>query len=822
VEAPGEASGGKFLHRPFARRGQIEFAGVFDSQGESPDICLHNLSYGRMIDEKQKSGIWRFIRWEWLERGSFVRGTIGVALIAALSLMFPRGESVQLDYKVGAVWAQKDLIAPFSFPILRDERDYLHDVEEARKKVYDVYERDTAGTEAQLSDIGQFFAKVQDGLAIRAALRGGKRGGNAADSASFNKLASSLELPLSDHEWDVLAARAATGKLQNMRVALEDLARGYLQTGILDRPKSSFTRLDLALRKGTVEEIVPSSRLLDKNEVLVLLEQSLLARFPDDKEAVSIAYKIGVTHIHPNIKFNPAATDQALAAAADAVPRTVGFVQENERIVSKHERITQDIKLKLESLRKARAERGTRDDRPSQMVGTVLHVSIIVLLYALYLYLFRKRIFFSSRKLAVVAILIALEGLFAYLTREIDVSAPIEFLILVPVATMLLAIIFDSRVGFYGTVVIAFLVAGIHGSDYTIALASLIAGALAVYTVRDMKNRTQIFRSLGFIFLGYALTVAAVGLERYESLSLVAEKLVYSLVNALLSPVLTYGLLIFFERTFRVTTDLTLMELAHFNHPLLRLLAEKAPGTYQHSLTMASLAESAAVAVGANEVLARVGAYFHDVGKVVKPTYFVENQKSSRNRHEKLSPRMSSLIIAAHVKDGVTLAREYGLPEEVVEFIPTHHGTTRMEFFYSKALELAHSDADKTKIDEIKEQDYRYPGPKPQTKETGIMMLADTIEASVRTLEDPSPQRLEQTIDEFVKKRFEEGELDECPLTLKDLTKIKTAFLGVLVGIYHTRVKYPEVPKAGKGRHASATDTSGERLSSIIREIDNR
>ncbi len=237
------------------------------------------------------------------------------------------------------------------------------------------------------------------------------------------------------------------------------------------------------------------------------------------------------------------------------------------------------------------------------------------------------------------------------------------------------------------------------------------------------------------------------------------------------------------------------MELAQFNHPLLRLLAEKAPGTYHHSLSMATLAEAAAAAIGANVVLARVGAYFHDVGKVVKPTYFVENQKGSRNRHDKLAPRMSSLIIAAHVKEGIALAREYRLPQEVVDFIPMHHGTTRIDYFYNKALELARSSEDETKIDEIKESDYRYPGPKPQTKETGIMMLADAIEAAVRTIEEPTPQRIEDLVDEMVRKRMLEGELDECPLTMQDIAAVKGSFLNVLVGIYHSRVKYPEPEK---------------------------
>jgi hypothetical protein len=234
------------------------------------------------------------------------------------------------------------------------------------------------------------------------------------------------------------------------------------------------------------------------------------------------------------------------------------------------------------------------------------------------------------------------------------------------------------------------------------------------------------------------------------------------------------------------------MELAQFTHPLLRQLSERAPGTYHHSMSMASLAEAAAAAVGANEVLARVGAYFHDIGKVRKPTYFVENQKGSRNRHDKLLPRMSSLIITAHVKDGIALAHEHRLPQEVVDFIPMHHGTTRIEFFYGKALRQAENSPDETKIDEIKESDYRYPGPRPQTKETGILMLADAIEASARALDDPLPQKLEAMIDELIRKRFEEGELDECPLTLKDLTRIKAAFLGVLIGIHHSRIKYPE------------------------------
>jgi hypothetical protein len=613
-----------------------------------------------------------------------------------------------------------------------------------------------------------------------------------------------------------------------MSLYLTASIRDYLRTGILDRNKNTLSHAEIAVRRGTTEQVVPRARLYDQTDIVTLLDQELRSRYKSDNSAAGIAYKIGLMHVLPNIKYSRAATAQAITAAADQVPRTVGFVQENERVVSKHERITPDIKLRLDSLRRAKAERGPEADTPSQLFGTILHVTLVVMLFGIYLFHFRKGIFTSNRKLTLIALLILLEGLFAYLTRELDINAPIEYLIFVPVASMLLTIIFDSRVGFYGTVIVAFVVAGIRGNDYSIALVALVGGALSVYSVRDMKNRTQIFRSLGFIFLGLGLAIVALGLERFETVPVIFEQLSFALVNAIVSPVLTYGLLIFLERVFKVTTDLTLLELAHFNHPLLRMLAVQAPGTYHHSMSMASLAEAAASAVGANEVLARVGAYFHDVGKIEKPTYFVENQKGARSKHDKLAPRMSSLIIAAHVKEGMALAREYHLPEEVVDFIPMHHGTTRIDYFYQKALQLAQNSEDETKIDEIKEQDYRYPGPKPQTKETGIMMLADAVEAAVRTIEDPTPQRMEAAIGELIKKRFEEGELDECPLTLKDLTRIKAAFLNVLVGVYHNRVKYPEPIIKKKAPQQDGPDVPPTepaprpRLSKTIREIDNQ
>jgi len=749
-----------------------------------------------MADEKRGIALFSVLRQVYFKKAVMSKVALALSLAILLALLFPRGQSIELDYKVGAIWAQKDLIAPFSFPILRDEREYQQDVAEARKHVYDVFQRDTAATDEELDRVSDFFKQLESTAGLRERyLKSQKRHlpAESADSLAFGRAAAGLSILFSAQDWETISVLSSGSGLDKLAEGVPSAMKEYLHAGIIDRVKSQLSQHAIALRHGTEEEIVPESRILDHSEVVSLLEQTLRERIPSNPAALDIAYKITIQYLVPNLKYDHAATDQALAVAMDAVPRTAGFVQENERIVSKHDRITQDILLKLDSLRRVKAERGPEGSTLGQILGIALHVIVVIFLYGMYLALFRKRIFANNRRLALIAFLILLEGIFAYLTRELDVNAPLEFLIVVPAASMLLTIIFDSRVGFYGTVVIAYIVGGIRGNDYGIALTSLVAGVLAVYSVRDMKNRSQIFRSLGFIFIGYACVIVALGLERFESMPIIGEQLLYALINAIISPVLTYGLLIFLERVFRVTTDLTLLEMGQFNHPLLRMLAVQAPGTYHHSLSMATLAEAAAASVGANEILARVGAYFHDIGKIEKPAYFVENQKTYRSKHDKLAPRMSSLIIVAHVKDGVALAREYNLPEEVIDFIPMHHGTTRIDYFYNKALSLAHKTGDETKLDEIKEADYRYPGPKPQTKETGIMMLADAVEASVRTIEEPTPQRIEDAIGELIKKRFEEGELDECPLTLKDLTRIKAAFLTVLVGAYHGRVKYPEV-----------------------------
>jgi putative nucleotidyltransferase with HDIG domain len=248
------------------------------------------------------------------------------------------------------------------------------------------------------------------------------------------------------------------------------------------------------------------------------------------------------------------------------------------------------------------------------------------------------------------------------------------------------------------------------------------------------------------------------------------------------------GLLPFIERTFGVLTDLSLLEVGDVAHPLLQELVRRAPGTYNHSINVASLAESAAEAIGARGLLVRVGAYFHDVGKMLKPAYLVENQ-GKENRHESLVPAMSTLIIVAHVKEGVELARQYNLPQPIVDLIAEHHGTTLVEYFFRRAEERSQSDPNGEEVDE---QTYRYPGPKPTTRESAVLMLSDAVESASRTLTEPTPSRIASLVHELAMKRLLDGQFDECGLTLEELGLIEQSLVKSLTAVYHGRVKYPD------------------------------
>lgn len=716
------------------------------------------------------------------------KGTIKNKLLISLSaivlivLMFPKGESIESEVTIGSIWMHDDLIAPFSFPILKDQKTYQAELKNSANSILPVYLKKPATIDAVIDSVKKydlFLIRILDSTLSTEGVE--SLNPTFLSTPSFNTFQN-----LRRQERNMLQRKNLKDIFGSLNGMLVDIYRN----GIIDQHPDGG-KDSIAVRTGNVDKIESTNEFLDKQSAddIVLNEISQMG-FPQDLEKALDEY---VDHfIKPNIIYSQQATQEEIDQAKSNVSRYVGIVNENERIIAKHDRITRDAKLKIDSYKAAKGEKIGESGFWLQFVGKFFHITIIISLLSIYLFLFRKKIFYDNQKILLITIIVIFVCFVTFLINQITVDAPLQFLIFIPAATMLLTIIFDSRVGFYSTVIISLITGALRGNDYTFAAMNIFAGALAVYTVRDIKNRSQIFRSFLFILLGYAIAVFAFGMESFASAESLMIEMAFASTNALISPVLTYGLLIFFERFFRITTDLTLLELSNFDRPLLKELARKAPGTFNHSMTMGTLGETAAEKIGANALLARVGAYYHDVGKIITPQNFVENQLNNQNVHENLTPEESLELISRHVKEGIELAREYNVPQEIIDFIPMHHGTMVMSFFYEKAKKLYGEE--KVNIDE-----YRYPGPKPNTRETAIIMLADGCESAVRSIENPEPVKVENVIDKIIKGRIDDGQLDNSPITFSDIDKIKEAFISILLGQHHRRIRYPKQEEMEKG-----------------------
>lgn len=724
------------------------------------------------------------------EKNIYVKILIAVVTIVIISLMLPSYKNIDANIEVGTIWSSEDLIAPFSFPIYKDEADLESEKKEVYDRIIPVF-IEVTGSGPRLRDtLSSYFRKFNALISLMS-----KQDKQVKKPEGYKNLKDELNLNLTDEQWSYLV-RFSKGEVKpEGGIKFSDFEI-LIQKGIVESLRYPIINYDKA---KIVSQKIAVKRNDDKTQKIEALERystlgeakktfnSGVSSSLKDNDLMIIAEAISDNFIKETLFYDKELTELEIKNRIEQIPKTVGIVRENERIISKHDPITKLTKLKLDSFKKIRLERLGVQDFFAQALGKILTVIMLIIILGFYLFHLRRDVFERNSRMALISSLMILVSFFAFMSLNLKVNAPVELLIFVPVASILLTILFDSRLSFFVVVIITFLVAAIRGGDYTIAFISLSGSILAIFSVRDIKNRSQIFRSFFFVIAGYSVAIIAVGLDRSENLSKIAVNLSYAAVNAIMSPVIAYGLLIFYEKVFRITTDLTLIELADFNQPLLRELSAKAPGTFHHSVVMGNLSEEAAASIGANRVLARVGSYYHDIGKAVKPDFFVENQLEKKNKHEGMNPTLSAKVIIAHVKEGIELARRYRLPQEVIDFIPMHHGTTLVSFFYNKAKNLT----DENKED-VLDYIYRYPGPKPQNKETAIVMLADTVEASTKAIEDPTPKKLEDKIDEIIKKRFIEGELDDCNLTLKDLTRIKKSFLKILIGIYHQRIKYPE------------------------------
>lgn len=710
---------------------------------------------------------------------------IGLLTVLLIIFMFPKGESIESEVSVGSIWTQNDLIADFSYPVKKEISLYNDEISRMENRVYPVFiENKNAVQEVvkSLQDYNKWFT---------ASLDSSLRQDSSLVNNSFLTL-SSFKTFREIRKKEIEGSGITGNSLRQLFIISQNLLTDLTRIGVLNEIPSKGNKDSIAIRDKNFDKIIPIKNYYSiPNGRNYLIER--LSKIPLQEPIRTALFEYINEFITPTLIYQADLTDKEITQAKNNVSKYSDIVNENERIVGTHDRITKEVKAKIDSYREAKGEILGKDKVFLQFVGKFLHIAFIIAMLIIYLFLFRKRIFYDNQKIFLLSINLVFLSFITYLINQITIAAPLQFLIFIPAASMLLTIIFDSRVGFYTTVALTLITGALRGNDYSFMATNLFAGTLAVYTVRDIKNRTQIFRSFQFILIAYITSILAFGFERFAYWQTLFIEFAFAGTNALISPVLTYGLLIFFERFFAITTDLTLLELSNFERPLLKELASKTPGTFSHSMTIGTLVENASEKIGANPLLARVGAYYHDIGKTLSPQAFVENQLSNDNIHESVSPEESVAMILKHIEEGIKLAKENNLPQEIIDFIPMHHGTMVMNFFYEKAKKLYGEE----KVDI---NDYRYKGPKPNTKETAILMLADGCESATRAMKDAEKPKIENLIDNLIKARIDDLQLNESPLTFSDIAKIKESFKSVLVGQHHKRIRYPKQEQMENGK----------------------
>jgi len=481
------------------------------------------------------------------------------------------------------------------------------------------------------------------------------------------------------------------------------------------------------------------------------------------------------------------------------VKQVIIKIQAGESIIRNGDRFEpRHIKI-LEGIRKKKAQLFGR----SRILGTFLFV---VLLSGVFFFVFQRNSVKSKIDFkdfcfqgALLLILIVLERSLIFTSGAVRGVLPFEisqsaFYALVPVASgaMMVSLVLPFSMALFFAPLGAVFAGLILQGSLSYTLYYLVGSVVGMQWIRKVRTRGQIFKvglDLGLLNM---LTLITLDLLNMTSVTGVLSfqdmviRLSLAFLGGLMVAVTILILLPVFETLFNYLTPIKLLEYGSLNHPLLREMIVKAPGTYHHSHMVGTLAEAACEAIGADSLFARVASYFHDIGKMKKSPYFIENQPQGEDRHAILSPSMSALIVSSHVKDGIELASEYKLPERIIDIIPQHQGTKLISYFFNKAKEVEQKD-----LHVVDEREYRYPGPKPQTKEAGVILLADTVEAATRALKDRSPARLEEVVRNMINKNFIDGQLDECELTLKDLHTIANSFVRILMGIYHQRIEYP-------------------------------
>jgi putative nucleotidyltransferase with HDIG domain len=680
-------------------------------------------------------------------KGLTTSRTLRIALIIASTLMLvfflPGGlGEAQHDAfdrsRLGTTWTEEPIIAEYPFPVLKSTDSLRAEQVRARAEVPPYFKRNA---DAYQRSAAQFLASVK-------------------------ALPDSLQ---------------ATVRLRGIQ-ELQSLYAGGFRSNVFDSLKSTL----YIERMNSGEEITTSVVSAPDSLNAMRQVEERLSDIPAPVKKIIVGSI--ARSVIPTVALDRASWEAERTRAEQGVATTSEIIHQGDVIVRKGDRIDDKILVRLSAYRFSELARSTERFSVLSALGSLGHGIVLISMLVLYLYFVRRTSYMRNGQLATLLAMPVVSAGLGWLSIILPSDLPLEYTIIVPGMAMLVSILYDVRTAIVVTLACSLSVAAARGNDHIIAVVLIAGGAMAAYSATNLRSRTQVFTSILAIAAGLVIVTVSLELERATALLPLLLKLGAAGVNAILSPLFALAVIVVMERTMNLATDLRLEDFDDINHPLIHQLNERAPGTYQHTMSVVHLSETAAAAIGANPLLARVGALYHDIGKIEKSEYFIENQIDIDNKHDRLTPKKSANIIRQHVQGGITLAKDNRLPDRIWKFIPMHHGTMMIKHFYAKALEEASVEGIA-----IDQQDFRYPGPKPDSKETAIVMLADAVEALSRLVNTRERSEIEDAVDQIVIDRLKDGQLSEAPLTMHDIDVIKESFVKTLLGSSHQRVRYMDV-----------------------------
>ncbi|MGD8495998.1 MAG: HDIG domain-containing protein [Gemmatimonadales bacterium] len=704
-----------------------------------------------------------------------VRVAIVLLLALVLPLLFPGQQGPEQGQLEAGKVAPADVIASFDLPVPKPADQLTAERNAAERAVAPVFRFDPAAADSSTERVGSFIEQLGRALAAST---------DPQDSAVARVLRS-YDVSLGSAQLDYLAQAQ---NRRDIRQALDRAFHELLPVGVASEQAVDDYDQDRVTLEGMPRESASRDSLTTVGE----FAEDAFAYAPSSVQGFRAFQSLLLSFTVPSLRPDSVSWLAAREQARAQVDSTVGMILEGERIVTAHERVTDAQYRRLQAYNAELARRrGSLINRGGRLVGRAMFAALLLGLMGGTLFLFRPVAYREIRHFLIIIGLVAFSVAGAAVVERLGLPSA-----LVPVVVAALAIgaVYDGMLGLVAVLASTLLVMGLAAlaplyDPVTLALG----GAVAALGVRGVRRRRQSWALIAGITAAYLVGGLALTLLGGFSFGSLLGTVLWGFVGATLYTVLTLGGLVpLLEKITGISTAQTLLELSDLNAPLLRELSLKAPGTYAHSINIANLAEAACEAIGADSLLVRAGSYYHDIGKMVNPQYFVENQPKGRNPHDRLPALRSAAIIRDHVRDGVRLASENRLPPMIHDFIREHHGTGLIAYFYDKAVEEAGEEG----AGDVNPGDFAYLGPKPQSRETAILMLADGIESATRVLGDPTPERIRATIEAIVEARFGEGQLDQCPLTLREIDRSKAAFARVLIGMYHRRIDYPSGVRA--------------------------